>query len=169
MADADAKDMLESIFSAQRKLNNETLLKATGRDEYPQSAVLTDLNSVLTYPWYEDVRDKPFTALCGMGWTSHLKQAWIQQYLTALQAEVGELQDSVAFKFWRPHEVQVTPEKEQNVRVELVDILHFWVSLCQLAGMTAEDVYEAYCKKNQINYERQDSGYHTKEDDCKDI
>lgn len=43
--------------------------------------------------------------------------------------------------------------------VELIDGLHFLVNLFLFAGMTADDVWEAYYKKNQINFERQDSNY----------
>ena len=49
-------------------------------------------------------------------------------------------------------------------------MLHFLVSLAQVLGMTADDFYQAYAKKNQINHGRQDSGYTTKdENDCRSI
>jgi hypothetical protein len=31
-------------------------------------------------------------------------------------------------------------------------------------GMTADDVYQAYLKKNQVNHQRQDSGYAKKDE-----
>ena len=53
----------------------------------------------------------------------------------------------------------------QNARVEVVDLFHFLVSLAQALGMTAEDVYDAYVKKNKVNHERQESGYIKKDED----
>jgi dimeric dUTPase (all-alpha-NTP-PPase superfamily) len=32
-------------------------------------------------------------------------------------------------------------------------------------GMSADDVYEAYLKKNKVNHNRQDSGYSIKDED----
>ena len=58
----------------------------------------------------------------------------------------------------------------QNARVEVVDMLHFIVSLAQTLGMSADDFYQAYAKKNHINHDRQDSGYAVKdENDCRSI
>jgi hypothetical protein len=41
---------------------------------------------------------------------------------------------------------------------------HFLVSLAQTLGMSAEDVYQAYLKKNAVNHQRQDSGYVKKDE-----
>ena len=38
------------------------------------------------------------------------------------------------------------------------------MSLAQTLGMTADDVYQAYLKKNQVNHQRQDSGYAKKDE-----
>ena len=44
------------------------------------------------------------------------------------------------------------------------------ISLAQVLGMSADDVYEIYLKKNEVNFQRQDSGYTKKdEDDSKHI
>jgi dimeric dUTPase (all-alpha-NTP-PPase superfamily) len=54
--------------------------------------------------------------------------------------------------------------------VEVVDLFHFLVSLAQTLGMTADDVYQAYLKKNQVNHQRQETGYVQKdESDSKHI
>ena len=47
---------------------------------------------------------------------------------------------------------------------ELVDILHFWVSACQVMGLSAEDVFRMYAQKNAINAQRQERGYVTKDE-----
>ena len=54
--------------------------------------------------------------------------------------------------------------------VEVVDLFHFLISLAQVLGMSADDVFEAYMKKNEVNFQRQDSGYTEKdENDSKHI
>ena len=47
----------------------------------------------------------------------------------------------------------------QNIRVEIVDQLHFWISLAMSAGMDAQKVYDVYVQKNQVNIDRQNSDY----------
>jgi len=42
---------------------------------------------------------------------------------------------------------------------EMVDVFHFFVSALRNADFTAEDLYNAYMKKNLVNHERQDEGY----------
>jgi len=50
------------------------------------------------------------------------------------------------------------------VQVEIVDLLHFLVSLAQVAGLTAADVHELYMKKNRVNFRRQETGYAVKDE-----
>ena len=51
-----------------------------------------------------------------------------------------------------------------------MDVLHFWMSACQVMGMSPEDVLRIYMEKNKVNFERQQSGYIKKdEDDCRHI
>lgn len=86
------------------------------------------------------------------------KIKWILNYSRALQQEVSELIDSVPWKWWAKYQ----KFDKQNARVEVVDIMHFLVSIAQVLDMSADDIFDAYCKKNAINHERQDSGYVTK-------
>lgn len=80
---------------------------------------------------------------------------WILNYCRAMQQEIAELTDSVPWKWWAKYQTF----DEQNARVEVVDLFHFLVSLAQVLGMSADDVYQAYLKKNKVNHDRQDSGY----------
>ena len=89
------------------------------------------------------------------------KTRWVLNYTRALQQEMAELVDSVPWKWWAKYQ----NFDEQNARVEVIDLFHFLVSLAQTLGMTPEDVYDAYLKKNQVNHERQESGY-TKKDEA---
>ena len=88
------------------------------------------------------------------------KGKWILNYTRAMQQELAELIDSVPWKWWAKYQ----EFDEQNARVEVVDLFHFLISLAQTLGMTADDVHQAYIKKNKVNHERQDSGYSEKDE-----
>jgi len=82
----------------------------------------------------------------------------LKNYLDALVSECHELQDCLSWKHWyrearegRQYQLQDV----QNARVEATDMLFFWVSICQLLGLTPEDVYRLYAKKLGINHARQ--------------
>ncbi len=94
------------------------------------------------------------------------KTQWTLNYCRAMSQEIAELTDSVPWKWWAKYQKL----DEQNARVEVVDLFHFLISLAQVLGMSADDVYEIYLKKNEVNFQRQDSGYTKKdEDDSKHI
>jgi len=89
------------------------------------------------------------------------KTQWILNYTRALSQELAELTDSVPWKWWAKYQ----KFDEQNARVEVVDCLHFLISMAQVLGMSADDVFAAYVKKNEVNLKRQDSGYQAKDAD----
>ncbi len=84
---------------------------------------------------------------------------WVLNYTRAMQQELAELVDSVPWKWWAKYQ-KFDP---QNARVEVVDLFHFLISIAQALGMSADDVYAAYLKKNQVNHARQDTGYGEKD------
>jgi dimeric dUTPase (all-alpha-NTP-PPase superfamily) len=86
---------------------------------------------------------------------------WILNYVRAMQQELAELTDSVPWKWWAKYQ----EFDKQNAKVEIVDLFHFLISLAQVMGMSAEDVHEAYLKKNKVNHNRQESGYSAKDED----
>ncbi|MDP0501731.1 MAG: dUTPase [Verrucomicrobiota bacterium JB022] len=84
---------------------------------------------------------------------------WVLNYTRAMQQEMAELVDSVPWKWWaRYQEFDL-----QNARVEVIDLFHFLVSLAQTLGMTPDDVFQAYLKKNEVNHKRQETGYTAKD------
>lgn len=94
------------------------------------------------------------------------KTKWVLNYTRAMSQEMAELTDSVPWKWWAKYQ----KFDEQNARVEVVDLFHFLISLAQVLGMSADDVFNAYVKKNEVNFKRQDSGYVVKdENDSKHI
>src|ERR1043166_6921527 len=77
---------------------------------------------------------------------------WILNYSRAMTQELAELVDSVPWKWWAKYQ-KFDP---QNARVEVIDLFHFLISLAQVLGMTPDDVFQAYVKKNAVNHQRQD-------------
>lgn len=85
---------------------------------------------------------------------------WILNYCRAMSQELAELTDSVPWKWWAKYQ---TFDK-QNARVEVVDLFHFLISLAEVLGMSAEDVFRIYTEKNKVNHQRQESGYTVKDE-----
>ena len=92
--------------------------------------------------------------------TDEERQKWVLNYCRAVTQETAELTDSVPWKWWAKYQ---TFDK-QNARVEVVDLLHFLISLAQVLEMTPQDIYDAYTKKHKVNLARQDSGYTAKDE-----
>lgn len=88
------------------------------------------------------------------------KTKWLLNYCRAMSQEIAELTDSVPWKWWAKYQ----HFDEQNARVEVVDLFHFLISLAQVLGMSADDVFQAYTKKNEVNFKRQESGYAKKDE-----
>ena len=86
---------------------------------------------------------------------------WVLNYCRAMSQEIAELTDSVPWKWWAKYQ----KFDEQNARVEVVDLLHFLISLAQVLGMSADDIFQAYVKKNAVNFQRQETGYARKDED----
>jgi dimeric dUTPase (all-alpha-NTP-PPase superfamily) len=94
------------------------------------------------------------------GMSDEDKTKWILNYCRAMSQELAELTDSVPWKWWAKYQ----KFDEQNARVEVVDLFHFLISLAQVLGMSADDVFQAYVKKNEVNFKRQESGYTRKDE-----
>jgi len=78
------------------------------------------------------------------------------QFELALRQESAEAVDSLNWKWWKHDQ-----DDWDNIKIELIDMLHFWVSMASVAGLTAADVFDLYAKKNKLNHTRQDGGYAT--------
>lgn len=90
-------------------------------------------------------------------------EEWMQKECLAIISELSELLDEVNFKWWK-NKKDVNMD---NVREELVDIFHFFVSMCIKAKMTPQTLFDGYISKNSENFARQDGlslkeGYSTK-------
>ncbi len=79
------------------------------------------------------------------------REVWIQKEILAIISELSEILDEVNFKWWKnPQEVNETALEE-----EMVDVLHFFVSMCSKAGLTSDELFELYKAKNKENFDRQ--------------
>ena len=94
------------------------------------------------------------------GMSDEEKTKWLLNYSRAMTQEIAELVDSVPWKWWAKYQ----KFDEQNARVEVVDLFHFLISMAQVLGMSADDVFAAYLKKNEVNFKRQESGYTQKDE-----
>ena len=82
----------------------------------------------------------------------HLKDlAW------RVTEEIGEAMNCLKNKPWKNS--QMVTDKEHYIE-EIADAMHFFVELCIASGLdTAEKIYIAYAKKQEVNKFRQRSNY----------
>lgn len=93
--------------------------------------------------------------------TEEEQHRWVLNYCRAMSQEIAELTDSIPWKWWAKYQ----KFDRQNARVEVVDLLHFLISVAEILGMSADDVFEYYTAKNKVNFQRQDSGYRSKDEE----
>lgn len=101
-----------------------------------------ELNKKIKPDLYEAIKDPD------------VRREWFMRYELALRQESAEAVDSLNWKWWKKDD-----EDWDNIKVELVDMLHFWVSMCTVADMDAQEVFDLYFKKNELNHKRQNEGY----------
>lgn len=82
-------------------------------------------------------------------------EARISALCTAIMHEAAELQGTTNWKWWK----KPTAFDEEHAREELVDILHFVIQVSLELGLTPDDILAEYRRKNEINRERQRTGY----------
>jgi hypothetical protein len=87
---------------------------------------------------------------------------WLNNYIAAMSNELEELRDCTYWKHWckeakdgRRFELHDL----QNARVEVIDMLFFWISLAQCVGLDADEAFNLYLKKLNVNHARQDGEY----------
>ena len=78
-------------------------------------------------------------------------EEWMQKEVLAILSELSEVLDEVNFKWWKNKK----PLDTDALRGELVDILHFFVSMCIRSGMDADELFARYIEKNKENFDRQ--------------
>lgn len=136
---AEHIDMLRHIFELQEELNDHVFAN-------------NNIMAVAGGP----LRMSHIAAAANSGQVSvnDLPNQWLSRYTRAMEEELQELSDDLLWKWWSQDTLDL-----QNIRVELVDILHFLVSAMIAAGLGPEKVYDLYLKKHAVNVRRQDTGY----------
>jgi dimeric dUTPase (all-alpha-NTP-PPase superfamily) len=132
-------DMLEEIFSVQEALNDRTFEKNDIRDRDGGKLKIETIRRA---------------ALAGDTGPNGLPNVWLRNYLRALREEADELDRDLLWKWWSKDRIDL-----QNARVEIVDLMHFLVSLAQCAGLSAKEFHRLYMLKNEVNRQRQERGY----------
>jgi hypothetical protein len=132
-------DMLRSLFAMQADLNDYVFAK---------NGMKADDGTPLTM---QSIAEH---ANAGRLNVNDLPNQWLLKYSQAMDAELKELKDDLLWKWWSKDKIDL-----QNIRVELIDILHFLVSAMLSAGLSAEKVYDIYNQKHAVNRARQDVGY----------
>ncbi len=133
-------DKLEALFHLQTQLNDYVFEKKDIRDREGKILSMKTL--------FEQGKNE---APKGPNTETNL---WLANYLKALNDESRELGDELLWKWWSKDTLDM-----QNIRVEIVDQLHFWLSLAITAGMDADSVFDIYLQKNQVNLNRQNNEY----------
>jgi dimeric dUTPase (all-alpha-NTP-PPase superfamily) len=132
--------LLEELFALQAGLNDKIFQKRnlTGRDGQALSMekLLEQARSGQALDANSDV--------C----------VWLGKFLKAHDDEARELAEELPWKWWSKDNIDL-----QAIRVEIVDMLHFWISLALTSGMDAQDVARIYQQKHAINEKRQDQDY----------
>ncbi|MCW8132508.1 MAG: dUTPase [Planctomycetota bacterium] len=132
-------DKLDEIFQKQSELNDGIFAKQSIKG--PDGQVLT----------MAAIREALAREELG---PNGLPNQWLRNYLTALKAEAVEVEEELLWKWWSKDRIDL-----QNIRVEIVDLMHFLTSMALVAGLTAEDFHRLYTKKHEVNQKRQDEGY----------
>ena len=93
---------------------------------------------------------------------------WLNDYIIAAGNELEELRDCTFWKHWCSEAKdgkRFAIHDLQNARVEVIDLLFFWISMAQCVGLNADDVYDLYLQKLNVNHKRQDGDYSMKSKD----
>ncbi len=139
MSEIKTGDMLSQIFEMQTELNNYVFSSNKLSNNSGNTLSMADI--------FEAVNNNQLMV-------NDLPNRWLVNYSKAMQEELNELDDDLLWKWWSKDRIDI-----QNIRVELIDILHFLVSAMICAGLTADKVFDVYQQKHSINLDRQNSGY----------
>ncbi len=131
--------MLENIFEMQSELNDYVFKKNNIKDKLGNDL---SMQTIMTALENNEIM------------VNDLPNEWLVKYAKALKEELLELDDELLWKWWSKDKIDM-----QNIRVELIDILHFLISAMMCAGLSAEKVFDIYKQKHAVNIKRQDTNY----------
>jgi len=84
--------------------------------------------------------------------TPEQRQYWHEKYTLLMNKELMEVLDETEFK---PHR-KITGKKtvRSNLTEELVDVMKYWMCLCQVHGVSAEEIMDEYHRKSNVVKQR---------------
>jgi hypothetical protein len=132
-------DKLRDIFSLQSELNDGIFVKQAMHGPDGRTLTMSAIRAALE-------RNE-------LG-PNGLPNLWLRNYLRALQSESSELEQELLWKWWSKDKIDL-----QNIRVEIVDLMHFLTSLALAAGLSADEFHRLYTAKHRVNQQRQEKGY----------
>lgn len=104
---------------------------------------------------------------------------WAQQFMTCITDEAhefynslggmsnGEKQASAIWKHWKKNNTEyrnrkfsdLSEEDQLEAKFELIDMMHFVMSMLLMLKMDSKEIFKLYYLKNAENFERQENGY----------
>ncbi len=133
------KDMLNTMFEMQEALNTKI-----GRP---------------SLRWKDKIKEEDHHALLIAGWR-------LDDLIKAVSSELEELRNCTYWKHWQKEALEGNRYKIHDLKEakkEVIDLLHFFISIALWVGMDAEEMYDLYVKKNKINFKRIDNNYSYKD------
>lgn len=83
-------------------------------------------------------------------------QQEVRMVMFFLTQEIFEAAEWMKNKPWRQ---TTTPLDKDKFMEEIADVLHFFLELCIIVGLTPDDLVHLYQVKMRENYDRQKRGY----------
>ena len=87
---------------------------------------------------------------------SHMGQQRLKDFAWRVTEELGEAMNCLKNKPWKQTHFQTDLDHYYE---EISDAFHFFIELCILSGLDAEDLYQLYYRKSKVNQFRQRSNY----------
>jgi len=85
---------------------------------------------------------------------------WMRQWALAVFSETNEILDEINWKHWK-NDSGIDMEA---LKGEVVDLLHFVISMSLTCGMNADELHYRYMVKNKENHDRQEGKVSGRED-----
>lgn len=84
------------------------------------------------------------------------KENYTKDKVLAMLDETHEVLREINWKSWKKTKKEID---QDHLLEELSDTLHFFINLCLCWNFSAEDIYNAYMKKDEENYNRIKKAY----------
>jgi dimeric dUTPase (all-alpha-NTP-PPase superfamily) len=85
-----------------------------------------------------------------------LGQQRLKDFAWRVTEEIGEAMNCLKNKPWKQSNMETD---EMHYKEEIIDAAHFFIELCILSGIEADDLFRIYLEKNEVNKFRQRSNY----------